>query len=199
MKRGFIAIITPDRFDDLKKMNKSLRRFHQDPMCLMVARDRVEAHRFKTQCALFTPFDFTIMLDTDIYVNGDLSLLFQTAEQGQIGLIRERFHKVLNSGVIAFEKKAMIPVCREWNIAYETRVREGNRDKYAVMDQDILRNVLGFYKYVELPCEYNMTFHDIDPHKEGLEWKNIKIFHFLHAPDVPREKYRSYKEWNNQP
>lgn len=205
MKRGFLAISTLDRLDDLRRMIRSLQIHNSEPVCVMLAKDKIQAHEFKTICASLSPFDFTIMLDTDIYINGNLGYLFKLAEQGFIAMHHEGIYffkePVHNSGVIAFDKKPMMKICYEWNIEFRKKVIPTRKTYRGTYDQHILNTILynnkGRMQFFSLPAEYNWILKHHTPAEELASWKQIKIFHFLHDQDPvhPINKLL-YKSWN---
>lgn len=199
MSRGFLVLTTLDRLDELRKMITSLKMYNDYPVVVAIAADAEEAHRIKTLCAVMTPFDYTVFLDTDMMINGNLDYLFEVAESGKIGIVRERKYPVLNSGVLAFSRYMMMPVCELWNSLYETRIKSFCPFPWGVYEQDILGQILEMnpdtYPHVEMPVEYNMILKDITPEEEKLQWNKIKIFHFLHCKLENRHKYKSYQDF----
>ena len=193
MKKGFICIFTLDRIDELRRFLTSFNKHNSLPISILLANNTEDAHRLKTKCAFYSPFDFTCMLDIDILVNGNLNELFSIAEQGKIGIVREQGVKCLNSGVVVFPTELMKKLCLEWNKNYERKLIKGFSGKQGVWDQDILIPLLQKYPYIELPFIWNCIIKDRTPEKEIEIYDTIKIFHFLHHPEVPREKYKSYQ------
>jgi len=199
MEKGFMCISSLDRFDELRRFLTSFQKHNSLPICTFLARDIVEAHRIKSYCGWFTPFDHTVFLDTDMMINGDLSELFSIVGKERLGIVRERGVKVLNSGVLVFPKELMQNLNLEWNEGYETKIEGGFRGEKGTWDQDILNCLLKQnpkdYPHIELPSKWNHIIKDVTPEEELRVYDEVKIFHFLHHPGVPRKKYKSYQEF----
>jgi len=192
-EKGFICISTLDRFDELGRFLKSFKKYNSLPIIVLVANDIADAHRIKTNCAFLTPFLYTCLMDTDILVNGDLSEIFLPALQNRIGIVREKTFKVLNSGVIVFPREKMKVLCKSWNEKYEVRLKKGYDGKSGTWEQGILNDILKKFPVVELPSKFNHILKDYTPEQELEVYDSVKIFHFLHAPDIDRNKYKSYQ------
>jgi len=189
-KRGFFVVITLDRFDDLRRFLISLSKFHKDdPVCIYVAKDKTDVFRIKTKASFLTPFEYTVVIDTDIYVNGKLDYLFEVAEKGKIGIVRHPNSKALNLGVVAFQKSIMQEFSKMWTEIYNRRVKGGG----FVDDQGIFNELAPTMPIEEISSDYNATFHDITPEEELERWDDIKIFHFLHSWPKDKEKFKSYR------
>jgi len=195
MNRGFICIFTLDRIEELRKFLTSFKKHNSLPISILLANNTADAHRLKTKCAFYSPFDFTCMLDIDMLVNKNLEEIFSFLSVADLGIAREQGVKCLNSGVIIFRTEAMKKVCSEWNRIYERKLIKGFSGKQGTWDQDILIPLLQKYNFVELPFEYNCIIKDRTPEEELKIYDTIKIFHFLHHPEVSREKYKSYQEF----
>ena len=199
MEKGLIVVSTLDNFEELGRFLYSFKQHNSFPVHVIVAKDIVDAHRAKTRCAFHSPFKFTIMIDTDILINGDLSELFKTAEQGFIGIVREKLHPVLNSGVVVFPTELMKEVCTLWNSRYEEKIlnpkTKGKRSNLWYWDQDILNEILPQFPYKELPSIFNQILHDYTPEEELKIYDKIKVFHFLHHSNIDRYRYKSYKNY----
>ena len=193
MEKGFICISTLDRFEELRKFLISFHKFNFLPIIALIARDMADAHRIKTLCAFYTPFKYSALLDTDILVNGDLSDMFYPALENRIGIVREKEAKCLNSGVIVFPLEKMKIICTEWNRKYEHRIKKGFEGKSGTWDQCILNDLLINLPIVELSSIYNHILKDYTPEQELELYDSVKLFHFLHAPDIDRNKYKSYQ------
>lgn len=192
-KRGFFVVVTLDRFDELRKFLVSLSKFHKDyPVCIYVAKDKIDSFRAKTKMAFLTPFPLTVFMDTDIYVNGRLDYLFEIAAKYKIGIVRHPRSKRLNSGVIAFPKCIMQKFSKKWALKFEERVKEGRLIE-GEWDQTIFNELAPEMPIQEVSTDYNATFHDITPEEELKRWKDIKVFHFLHSWPTDKEKFKSYR------
>ncbi|GAG75311.1 unnamed protein product, partial [marine sediment metagenome] len=91
--KGFICIFTLDRIEELRRFLTSFKQHNSLPISILLARDAAEAHQFKTLCGFLTPYNFTAMLDIDILVNGNLNDFFAPAEDGKIGIVKEKILK----------------------------------------------------------------------------------------------------------
>jgi len=191
--KGFICIFTLDRIEELRRFLTSFHKHNSLPICILLAKDTADAHRLKTKCAFYSPFDFTCMLDIDMLINGNLDNLFSITPKDRIGIVRERGVKCLNSGVLVFSTSIMKNLCLEWNKIYERKLIKGFSGKQGTWDQDVLIPLLEKYPYKELPPVYNHILKDYSPDEELAMFDFIKIFHFLHASDVDRNKYASYQ------
>lgn len=193
MSRGFFVVITLDRIEELRKFLVSLSKFHKDyPVCIYTAKGKIDTFRIKTQAAFLTPFEHTVVIDTDIFVNGKLDYLFEVAEKGKIGVIRHPNSKQLNAGVICFSKFVMQPFSKKWTELYDKGAADGTLKEFE-WDQTILNKLAPTMPIEELSTDYNATFHDITPKEELARWKDIKIFHFLHSWPKDKTKFRSYQ------
>lgn len=192
-KRGFFIVVTLDRFDELRRFLVSLFKFHQDyPVCILIAKDKIDAFRIKTKAALLTPFPLTVFMDTDIYINGKLDYLFEVAAKYKIGVVRHPRSKRLNSGVIAFPKCIMQKFSKKWTEKFDERVESEGLIE-GEWDQTIFNELAPEMPIQELSTDYNATFHDISPWTEKQRWKDIKVFHFLHSWPTDKEKFKSYR------
>ena len=199
MKQGVICVFTLNRIDELKKFLTAYHRYNNHSISIILAKDMPDAHRIKTLYAFYSPYDYTISIDTDILINGDLDDLFSIARQGKIGIVREKGVKCLNSGVLVFPTSIMKSLCEVWNMRYEEKLRKGFTGQRGTWDQDILNFLLlnkpGKYPFVELSSKWNHIIKDYSPAEELAVYDDVKIFHFLHAPDIDRNKYKSYQEF----
>lgn len=195
MKEGFICIFTLDRRGELRKFLTSFHKHNSYPISIILAKDIIDAHRIKTQCAFYSPYDYTVLIDIDILVNGDLSDLFSIAKSGRIGIVREKGVGCLNSGVLAFPTFVMKDLCEMWNTKYEEKLRKGFTGKYGTWDQDLLNVLIKKFPFLELPSKWNHIIKDYSPAEELAVYNEVRIFHFLHAPDIDRTKYKSYQEF----
>ena len=188
-KRGFFVVITLDRFDELKRFLISLSKFHKDyPICIYVAKDSIDSFRIKTKAAFLTPFEYNVVIDIDIFVNGRLHYLFEVAEKGKIGVVRHPRSKALNTGVVAFSKAILQVFSNTWTEIYNKRVGRG-----FVGDQGIFNELAPKMPIQEISTDYNATFHDITPEEELERWDDIRVFHFLHSWPLDKKKFKSYR------
>lgn len=195
MTKGFLCIFTLDRIDELRRFLKSYQKFNDLPISILLAKDTADAHRLKTLCAFYSPYDFTCMLDIDIMVNANLRGIFALVPDGKIGIVREKGMPVLNSGVLVFNTDSMKKLCEIWNKNYERKLIRGFSGKQGTWDQDLLIPLLFKNLYIELPFTWNCIVKDRSPEEELKIYNQVKIFHFLHAPDIDRTKYKSYQEF----
>ena len=203
LERGFYTVVTPDRFDDLRRMVKSLRRFSQNPIQVCVVHDFVEAHRMKAWAGAMSPFKATIILDTDMYVNGCLAHLFRAAEGGKICAYYEEGPQVWNTGMLAFNQELGFKLAYEWGNLFDQRVSEVGRSKAAQQwefyDQysfnQIVRNARWRVLMFKQEDKFNYILKLHSPEQEASYFDSIKVFHFLHDGVAKLEEYRSYKEW----
>ena len=192
-RRGFFTVVTLDRFDELRRFLISLSKFHPDvPVCIYVAKDRLDAFRSKTQTAFLSPFDLTVLIDVDIYVNGKLDYLFDVAEQEKIGIVKHPRSGDLNTGVVCFSKSIMQPFSKKWTKIFDERLKDKSLFRLEY-DQGIFNTLAPEMPLRELSTDYNATFHDITPEEELERWDEIKIFHFLHSWPEDKEKFKSYR------
>lgn len=212
MKRGFIIITSTNRFEELRKMLTSLRKFHKEPVMLLLADNREQAHFYKCKACQLSPFDITIQLDSDMLINGSLDYLFSLAERGNIGVFIPLFLKNdikrLNSGVIVYPTNLFVPISQEWEKAF---LQCKNRIHYS-MDQGHLGNILFNHflgKYVEIiPEEYNFCIQEYflggSKLDEVKDFAKVKIFHFFTSHTYPPfnkpvkcfETSKAWKEFN---
>lgn len=193
MEKGFICIFTLDRMDDLRRFLTSYLKHNSLPISVLFARNIEEAHRLKTRCGFLTPYDLTVLIDIDILVNGNLDDLFAPAEDGRIGIVREKKIPVLNSGVLVFPKDLMRDLCLIWNEKFEEKLIKKIVDRLGTWEQGLLNEILPQFPYVELPSEFNHILHDYTPEEELKIYDKIKLFHFLHHHGIDRTKYKSYQ------
>ncbi len=192
-KRGFFVVITLDRLDELRRFLISLSKFHpDDPVCIYVAKDRLDAFRSKTQSAFLSPFEYTVLIDTDIYVNGKLDFLFTVAGGGNIGIVRHPSSGNLNTGVVCFSKSIMQPFSKRWTEIFDERLKDKSLFRLEY-DQGAFETLAPEMPLKELSTDYNATFHDITPEEELERWDDVKIFHFLHSWPDDKERFKSYK------
>jgi len=199
LEKGLICISTLSHFEELRRFLHSFLSHNSFPVHVIIAHDIKDAHKQKTLCAFHSPFKHTIMMDTDILVNGDLGPLFETAEKGFIGIIREKKTPVLNSGVIVFPTELMKKVCAIWTLKFDDKRIHSNQGKLCpsggVWDQDILNIILPQFPYKELSSEFNHILHDLSPEEENKIYDTIKVFHFLHHPNIDRNLYKSFRTY----
>ena len=199
MEKGFICISTLDNFHELGRFLYSFKQHNSFPIQVIIARDIKDAFRLKTQCAFLSPFKFSVMMDTDILVNGDLSGLFELPEKGFIGIVREKIFPVLNSGVVAFPTELMKNLCEVWTAKFDQKQAQlrlqGKSRPDDVWDQDILNKIISDFPYKELPSEFNHILHDSTPEEELENYDKIKVFHFLHHQNIDRNRYKSYQNY----
>lgn len=197
--KGFLFISTLDNFHELGRALFSLMQHNSFPVHVIIARDISDAFRLKTQMAFHSPFKYTIYMDTDILVNGNLDELFALAETVPVGIVREKVYPLLNAGFIVFETDYMKKVCKLWNEKYEAKQiilsTVGKIGYTDIWDQDILNEILPLFEFKELPSIYNQILHDYTPEEELKIYDSIKVFHFLHHHGIDRMRYKSYQNY----
>jgi len=208
MARGFYVVTTEDRSGELAKFLKWLLKFNKYPVFVAVAEDRLDAHRKKTIVGALSPFESTVMLDTDMLINGDLTPLFEIAEQGKIGLLDEGLNyystKVYNSGVVAIRKDIAIELSKVWLPEYEQHIQNRMNRIHGAFDQFVLNRILGENKgrfavhALDPAFNWILKFHT--PEQESLDFEKIKVFHFLHDDDkkhpADRRAFASFRIFN---
>jgi hypothetical protein len=200
-ERGFYCVITRDRLDDLFKFLKYLLQYNNYPVYIAFADDMIDAYRKKTMIGFLSPFKSTVLIDTDIYVNGNLNYLFEIAEKGFIGIYRETTYPCLNSGVVAFPENIIKDLSSKWFSLYNRMIEKSLRRYKKVVsfayDQDILNAIINDYPIHLLPREYNCILKEINPQFEADHWNEIKIFHFLHADPTDRKQFKCFRLYHN--
>jgi len=198
--KGFFIVITLDRFEELRKFLLSLSKFHKEyPISIWIAKNVDDVFRIKTKAAILTPFNYTVVIDTDMYINGKLDYLFKVAENNKVGIVRHKDGR-LNAGLIVFAKDIMLFFSKKWNQIYEERLKQ-NKILKGEADQSIFNEFASELPLEELPFYYNATFHDITPEDEKKYWNKIKIFHFLHSKAhvgkvyFNKNDFRSWQEY----
>lgn len=127
-----------------------------------------------------TPYDRTLFLDTDIYVEKDISHLFHLLNEFDIGIsinqVRDIDNKQyegfpeFNSGVIVYKKnQEFLRFCQRWRELYTSEMREE-----IIADQPSFRKALfeSDLRISPLSREYNCRF----GHPGQLSGE-VKIFH----------------------
>jgi len=202
-KCGFFVVITPDRIDDLRKMIISLKQHNKQPVQIMIVDNVFDLWRCKILAPELSKFGFTVSLDTDIYINGNLSHLFDVAEGGNIGVHFEEIAQVYNTGIIAYPEMPCMGLGKEWLELYEQCLRGYDTSRnvcdYNHTDQPHFNEIAHKYPIEKLPEEYNYLCRDHTPDHEAKNFNKIKIFHFLHGGMDYSDKspYRSYQAYIN--
>jgi len=201
-------VATPDRFNELEKVIKSLRRYHKEPVCVMVAEGRHQAHEFKTLCGILSPFKNTIMMDIDMYVLQNFEEVFDIVKDGKIAIYEEKIFKTYNSGFVAFEKELMMKVSHFWHKRYLGKDVLRRRAWKGLWEQDILSSILkGRDRKFDVVCSikgkvfnltrfYNYCIYKFSIEQEELDWDQIKVLHYWYrSGNKPDPKRRSWREW----
>ena len=208
-ERGFYCVSTLDRVDHLNIFLKYLFQHNHYPVYIAFGDDKLDAYRKKAMIGLLSPFKTTVLIDTDIYVNGNLDYLFEIAEKGSIGIYRETTYPCWNSGVVAFPESILKEISSRWLPLYNQRIEKNleknkrlnkyhkNKDiqelTFSAYDQDILNEIIGDYPIHPLPREYNCILKEIKPQFEVEHWNEIKIFHFLHGGPDHRKDFKCFR------
>lgn len=166
----------------------------------MMARDWLGAHELKARAGQLTAFDTTIMMDTDIYVNGDITELFSIAERGKLAIYRHLKRGSWNSGVMAFNRELGIRLSKEWAarrayIAGQVCASRTEKSYYKT-DQKSLNEIINKYPIHSLSAKYNYIIPERSLEEEEMDWYVVKVFHFLHKSCKHREDSRSFKLWS---
>ncbi len=197
---GFFTVITQDRIDDLRRFLVSLKRHNSQPVQVIVVNRPIECFRYKSLSALLSPFEYTITIDTDIYVNGSLEHLFSIARKGKIGIYHEKKYPAYNCGVMAIPKGIGEKLCPEWNGLFERGLREPPKNDaeryYKQIDQGYFNEIAHKYPIENLSQEYNYILKEHTPEEERKDFHKVKIFHFLHGK-LDLRQYLSYRTWMN--
>jgi lipopolysaccharide biosynthesis glycosyltransferase len=198
--RGLWTVTTLDRLDDLRRMLTSLWKHNKVQVQVMMARDWLGAHELKARAGMLSAFDATVMMDTDIYVNGDISELFRIAESGKLAIYRHLNQGHWNSGVVAFNRELGIRLSQEWT-ARRFQIAAGyTSDKeaktYYRTDQKSLNEIIDKYPVYSLPATYNYIIPERTLEAEAMDWDRVKVFHFLHKACRHRTSSRSWKLYN---
>lgn len=202
-RRGIFAVATPDRFEDLRRMVTSLWRNNTYQIQVMIARDWEGAHEIKSRMGSLSTFDSTVFLDTDIYVNGDISKLFEIAESGKLGIYRHLTRGGgsgdWNSGVMCFNKEVGRRLSEEWAPRRKLVASKSPGSllgrSYWKTDQKSLNEIIDNYPIHKLPAAYNYIIPERTLGEETIDYPKVKIFHFIHKRCFYRHLCRSYKEW----
>ena len=207
MDKGFYLVATPDRFEDLQKFIKSLRKHHKEPIQVMVALDKVQAHEFKTMCGLLTNFDKTIMMDIDIMVLQNFGEVFDFLKTYDICLHDEIKWGTYNSGFIAFNKSFMREVSKLWHENYKKRNFEQRPNWKGIFEQDLLTDILkrrneikiSKHQIFNLSKFYNYCIYRYTAEEEIEDWDHIKVLHFwTGSSNTPDLKRKSWKLWEGE-
>jgi hypothetical protein len=204
MKNGFYMVATLDRFNELEKVLKSLKKYHEEPVCVMIANDRYQAHEFKTLCGFYSPFDNTIMMDIDMYVLQNFGEVFDIVKDGKIALYEEHEWGIYNSGFVAFQKEIMEMVSLRWWELYVNKQLNKRHQWKGLWEQDILTNILKMrdcvklskHQIFNLPKFYNYCIYKFTPNQELEDWDKIKVLHYWYrSGNKPDPKRRSWQVW----
>jgi len=205
MTNGFYLVATPDRFEELKKFINSLRKHHREPIQVMIALDKVQAHEFKTMCGSLTTFDKTIMMDIDMLVLRNFGEIFSCLGSFDIALHDEPKWGTYNSGFIAFNKYFMKEVSKLWHENYLKRNFEQRPNWKGIFEQDLLTDILKRRKEIKiskhqiynLPKFYNYCIYRYTAEEELEDWDHIKVLHFWtgsnNKPDPERKSWKLWK------
>jgi len=202
-ERGIYCVVTPDRFDDLRRFIKSMRRFCDYNVQVMLAKDFPDVHRLKTLAGVLSSFKTTILMDTDVNVNGCLAHIFRSAEGGRVVCHYEEKSSCYNTGVVAFPSELGRPFSAEWNRRFEEGLAQVGPDvmtrQFQFYDQYHFNQLVrekrwrGLMYKLEDPWNYILKHHT--PAEESQRFGDIKVFHFLHDGVAKLEDYRSWREW----
>jgi len=169
----------------------------------MLAQDWQGAHEIKSRMGALSNFDLTIFLDTDIYVNGDLSPLFEIAGKGELAIYRHKSPSGIpghwNSGVMAFNRELGLKLASEWGphkhaVAARTSQDRSTRNYY-LTDQKSLNEIIGRFPIHPLSGLYNYMIPERTLEDEALDFDKVRIFHFIHKSCKEREQSRAYRIW----
>lgn len=200
MNNGFYVVATLDRFNELQKFLRSLRKHHSETIQVMIANNVQQAHEFKTLSGQLTPFDNTIMMDIDMLVLKNFSEVFKYADRGEIAIYEEEGWGIFNSGFVAFNKTMGHRLSKEWHEVFLKERRFEKIGKKGLWDQDLLTKLLKSGKWnkkvYNLPRFYNYCVSRRPPPPEEEEWDKIKVIHYWHRGGFQVDKTkRSWKLW----
>lgn len=135
------------------------------------------------ECLLQTPYDRTIFLDTDIYIDGDISELFDMMDSFDVGVVIDPTHTCprdspvpivpstfpeYNTGMIAYRSNPQTDsLLSSWRSLYE--YHNSPADQPSFRDSVYLSDV----RLLTLPPEYNCLY---GPYP-GYAYGKIKVFH----------------------
>jgi hypothetical protein len=198
-KYGVLTVTTLDRLEDLRRMVTSLWAHNKLQVQVMLAQDWLGAHELKSRMGSLTSFDNTVFLDTDIYINGDITPLLKIAKSGKLGIYRHRDGGHWNSGVMVFNKELGIRLSEAWAphrkaVASQTTAPKDVKSYYRT-DQKSLNEIISNYPIHSLSAVWNYIIPERTLEDEVMDWGKVKIFHFLHKRCFHRVASRSYKEW----
>ena len=197
--RGVYAVSSLDRLEDLRRMVTSLWNHNRVQVQVMLARDWVGCQQLKAAVGRLTTFDRTVMLDTDVYVKGDIGELFSVANEGKLGMYKELRGGPWNSGVMVVPKELGMKLSREWEEKLEEMLSRFNRrvsqGSYMLTDQAVLNVFLEKYPMHPLGGQYNYIIQERTLEDEARDWDEVKIHHFIHKFNPVREACRAYQEW----
>ena len=197
-------VATPNRFNELEKVIRSLRKFHNEPIQVMIANDRYQAHEFKTMCGLLSPFDNTIMMDIDMFVLQNFKEVFDFVKDGKIAMYEEKEWGIYNSGFVGFEKNLMKEISEIWHNRYINKDFRDKRQWKGLWEQDILTNILkrrdkfqiSKHQIFNLPKFYNYCIYKFKPEEELRDWEQIKVLHYWYrSGNKPNPKRKSWRVW----
>lgn len=188
-----------DRLDDLRRMVTSLWKHNKVQVQVMLAQDWLGAHEIKSRMGALSNFDATIFLDTDIFIHGDITPLFEIAEAGKLAIYRHLGGGHWNSGVMAFNRELGMRLSNEWAphrlvVAGQTSQDKSTKSYYRT-DQKSLNEIISKYPIHSLPATYNYIIPERTLEAEEKDWDAVRVFHFLHKACKHREQSRAYKAW----
>lgn len=204
MKNGFYVVATLPRFNELEKFLRSLKRHHKEPVMVMIANNRYQAHEFKTLSGYLSPFDNTIMMDIDMYVLQNFAEVFDFVKEGKIAIYEEKKWGIYNSGFVGFESEFMKVVSLRWWELYTQKNFKNKRMWKGLWEQDILTNILKLrdkvriskHQIYNLPKFYNYCIYKFTPEQEEADWDKIKVLHYWYrSGNKPDPKRKSWRVW----
>jgi len=204
MNNGFYVVATLGRINELEKVLRSLKRYHTEPVCIMIANNCYQAHEFKTLCGYLTPFDNTIMMDIDMYVLKNVSDVFDIVKDGKVAIYEEHEWGIYNSGFVGFEKEFMSQISLRWWELYTQKGLNKKRIWKGLWEQDILTNILKMrdkvkiskHQIYNLPKFYNYCIYKFTPEQEEKDWDEIKVLHYWYrSGNKPDPHRRSWRVW----
>ena len=207
MSRGFYLVITQDRAYDLVRFLRFLLKFNRCSIHIEFAGDSLDAYRKKTQVGMLSPFETTVMLDTDTLVNGELDHLFHVAESGFLSMAFEDVPACWNTGVMCIPGHLKKKLSLAWHPAFEEHIKDPAHRTSGGFDQEVLNRLLrdmpGFVPVKRLPDAYNYILKWRTPEQEARDFDDVKIFHFLHDDDkmhpCDRTRFRSWQIYTSPP
>lgn len=195
MERGILYIATGERYTREARQSAKRAQEHVDyPIaiytdCTRIVGDvfthvfeiesKVEGYHNKIKYMKETPFDKTLFLDTDTYVNSDLSELYKLLETYDVGIAHDPSHNKhtlssvpgsfpeYNTGVLLYNDNSTVSELMEtWNEYYTEMGSEYNSKDQPAFRRALYHNEVKFVTITrEWNCFYNFPGYIAEPPK----------------------------------